>query len=47
MVEVVGQAPRQRYKVRIVGLRTRASAMRIRAALEREHLQPTVVPPPG
>jgi D-alanyl-D-alanine carboxypeptidase (penicillin-binding protein 5/6) len=47
MVEVVGHAPRQQYKIRIVGLRTRASAMRIRAALEREHLQPTVVPPPG
>ena len=47
MVEVAGHPPRQQYKVRIVGLPTRATAMRIRAALEREHLQPTVVPPPG
>lgn len=45
VVEVLGRAPRQRYKVRIVGLQTRASAMRIRAALEHEHLQPTIVPP--
>lgn len=45
VVEVVGRAPRQAYKVRIVGVRTRATAQRIRAALEREHLQPTIVPP--
>jgi len=45
VVEVLGRAPQQRYKVRIVGLRSRASAIRVSAALEREHLQPTIVPP--
>jgi hypothetical protein len=45
VVEVIGRAPREQFKVRIVGLRTRATAQRIRAALEREHLQPTIVPP--
>jgi D-alanyl-D-alanine carboxypeptidase len=45
VVEVLGRAPRERYKVRIVGLRGRAAALRVRAALEREHLRPTIVPP--
>jgi len=43
VVEAVGR-PRH-YQVRVVGLTTETDAVRARAALERENLQPTLVPP--